>query len=67
MREQQVYPPLAAALPVIPEPHKCDGRDLSRAGAPSPAQGETVTCGMCLTTQGCNQISGRNKSNLREQ
>lgn len=60
MREQQVHPPLAAALPVILEHHK----GSLQGDVPSTAQAETVTCGMCLSTQGCTQISGSNKTTL---
>lgn len=60
MREQQVHPPLAAALPVILEHHK----GSLQGDVPSTAQRETVTCGMCLSTQGCTQISGSNKTTL---
>lgn len=41
MREQQVHPPLAVALQMIPESHKCDGKGSVEGQVPSPAEGCT--------------------------
>lgn len=39
MREQQVHPPLTAALPTILESHKCDGKGFLEGSSPIPCSG----------------------------